>query len=213
MNCRDVRLGIDDIEAGAPSDVMKRAQQEHLDDCPACRAYYRDVRRLQVVLRSEELPPLPELVWGRDQSPVEEPVYWGRWVAAAALLCLAFGVGFFVASERRPALQDQVAILRVPQTIALAIEASADQHDVTLRLILPAGTEVEGYPGITELAWQTDLVAGVNRLRIPLVLSQRVEGALVARVEYQGKVQELKIGLGQVAGVPLTRTGGRPQGG
>jgi hypothetical protein len=59
---------------------------------------------------------------------------------------------------------------------------------------LPAGIEIEGFPGQRQLRWETDLKAGRNTLTLPLTARSVVtDGVLKTRVDYGGGQKELAI--------------------
>ncbi len=197
MDCLAVQKDLDDLDAGRLNAARADSVRAHLAACPACRAFVADTACLRMRLASEPLPPVPESLRRRLHEPaVIEPAPLLRPLLIAAGLIAVLGVSLMLGPWRKQSapLADGVAA-RTEQTVTLALDAVGDMPGVTLRLVLPPGAEVAGHPGLTELEWQEDLIAGVNRLRIPLLLNAGTEGVLVARIESQGRSRELRVPL------------------
>lgn len=207
MNCKEFQQNIDYLDAEQPDSASAEAWQAHLRDCPVCRAFYNDVCQLKDTLKNAELPPLPQKVRQMIYVQNDQPIYLLRWAAAAALLLITFSLGFMGALKMRHDVPVSVEAPRTLQTVVMAIESVSDRHDVTLRLLLPSGVEVEGHPGVATLEWRDDLSAGVNRLRIPLIVSGEAHGTLIAQVEYDERIEELKFRLGDLTEAPQTNRG------
>ena len=207
MNCKEIQQNIDDLEAEQPEPGYAEALQKHLDGCQACQAFYNDTRRIKKTLRNAELPPLPQSIRQMRYVQNNQPAHTLRWLAAAALLLITFSLGFFVALNTQQDTPAPPATSRITQTVVMAVESVNDRQGVTLRLLLPPGVEVDGHPGAATLEWRDDLSAGINRLRIPLILSGDEDGMLIAQVEYQGKIQEIRVRLGKPTEAPQTKTG------
>jgi hypothetical protein len=78
--------------------------------------------------------------------------------------------------------------------VRVAINTRREISDAILTLELPSGVEIAGYPNQRQLRWQTGLKNGRNHLTLPLRAYQAVaDGVLKARVDYDGRQQELTV--------------------
>ena len=68
--------------------------------------------------------------------------------------------------------------------IKLAFSSEKALDDARLHLSLPVGVELMGYDGRSDISWNTDLEAGTNVLRLPLVGRTASSDLLVARLEH-----------------------------
>lgn len=198
MNCNNVQKSFDDYTGGRLQCDCVREIDTHLENCPACSSFYKDIGQLRNILRHAELPVLPERIKLRIHPFGGQTAHIVRWTAAAAMLLLTFGLGFIVAVNIRQDQSVQLESPRITRTIVLAVESPNDRQGVTLRLLLPPGVDVEGHPGKTVIEWQDDLAMGVNRLHVPLILSAETQGVLTTQIEHQGKIQELKVRIGHL---------------
>ncbi len=192
MDCLSVQQDLDALREGRSSDGQADRLRAHLAGCDACRAFAADVALLRERLMAEPVPAVPASLRRRLREPAA-PASVSLWsrrrvLPCAAALALALGLAFVLSRWRAPSDAPFVE-----HTVTLAVESAGDLPGVTLRLILPPGAEVAGHPGRAEIEWQDDLVAGVNRLRIPLRLREGTDGVLVARIERQNKVRELNV--------------------
>ena len=201
MNCLMTREALDDLRSDRLPPDAAGAVQAHLGACPACRAFDVDRAHLRSLLVSERLPPVPASLWHAVRAPAPATAFLPRWAwQVAAILLVAVGLGWLAAAPLRSRLPEAQPATPSLQTVVLAVESATELSEVTLRLMLPPGVHVEGYPGQSELAWQEQLAAGVNRLQIPLRMEPGVPGTLVARVEHEGRHREFHIPLGVGAG-------------
>jgi hypothetical protein len=120
-----------------------------------------------------------------------QPLAW----AMAASLAAAVGLGVWLDSGPAPVRSAGSAAAPVAQAHVVALQAGKsgpvrlsfrsprDLTGVTIRLQLPHGVELEGYPGRQSLEWQTDLQAGANVLELPLVMRDGEGGILTATLD------------------------------
>jgi hypothetical protein len=80
------------------------------------------------------------------------------------------------------------------QPVRLVFNSPAALKQVTLRVALPEGVEIAGFPGERELSWQTDLKEGSNVLELP-VLAHGAGGILVAAVSDGADRREFAVEL------------------
>ena len=74
--------------------------------------------------------------------------------------------------------------LEEPRTVNLVFSAAEAMDSATLTVSLPAGVELAGFPGQSEISWQTSLNEGRNLLPLKLIALTPVGGELLARLEH-----------------------------
>jgi hypothetical protein len=77
--------------------------------------------------------------------------------------------------------------------IKLAFSSEKALADARLSLTLPVGVELMGYDGRSDFSWTTDLEAGTNVLRLPLVGRMAANDLLVARLEHSSGTKTFRL--------------------
>jgi hypothetical protein len=95
--------------------------------------------------------------------------------------------------------------LHEPRDVTLAFHSVKVLNGATISIELPENVAIVGYPGRRSLEWQTNLEAGKNILRLPVVATGTIGGEmknsqLVAHVKHGNKVKTYRINLN--AGTP-----------
>jgi hypothetical protein len=68
--------------------------------------------------------------------------------------------------------------------VKLAFSSERALEDARLSITLPVGVELAGYDGRSEISWYTDLEAGTNVLRLPLVGRMAADDLLIASLSH-----------------------------
>lgn len=206
MNCQHIQTHIDDYMDG--SLVAEEAEQfdAHVAHCVDCQAIVAKAEALQVGLRSIEVPAMsPGFAERAITQAAGEPTkrshqnafvagFGSALVAGFAILLVV--VGLLPGGGPMDEGLTEIAIsIEAPQTVNLAIDVAQAMDNATLSIVLPANVEVVGYPGLTELTWQTDLEAGRNVLPLPLKGIALAEGELLASVEQDGKKKLIRFSI------------------
>jgi len=205
MNCREFRQYLDEFLAGALSASAVDAANEHLHGCPDCQRQLAKLQSLRAALRSQEIPAarpgfFDEALRQARQSAPASVSRWPRLVGAALAASLVLWFGYSWVPVKSPGSGvDRVAAVTIKlhetRVVQLAFNAEEAIAGATLRIQLPEGVELQGFPGKREIEWRTDLARGVNMLSLPLTAVAASEGALRARVEQGERSTELMIGL------------------
>jgi hypothetical protein len=111
--CARYREAVQELVDGTLGPIREAELQQHLDECPACRALADDLRRIRDVAGSLEAPQPRDHVWlqiagrlrqeGRVHdrpSPPRTSHTQYAWLAIAATLVLAVGAAIFVVFSR-----------------------------------------------------------------------------------------------------------------
>lgn len=83
--------------------------------------------------------------------------------------------------------------LEEPRTVNLVFSATEAMADATLTVALPAGVELAGFPGRSEITWETSLNEGRNLLPLKLVALTPVGGELLATLEHDNRNREFRL--------------------
>ncbi len=85
--------------------------------------------------------------------------------------------------------------LEEPRTVNLVFTSATALDAATLTVTLPEGVELAGFPGQSQVSWETSLTAGRNLLPLKLIALTPVGGELLARLEHEnrGRLFRLKL--------------------
>lgn len=82
-----------------------------------------------------------------------------------------------------------------PRVVNLVFTSAVPLDDVTLLVILPAGIELSGYPGQSQMEWRTELAEGKNVLPLELVAHTAGGGQLAARLAHGEQAKLFRVHL------------------
>jgi len=137
---------------------------------------------------------------------------WSRFagaaVAAGFAAWIAFGGALLPFKSSDQSIPGVTLALHETQTIRLSFNAERELTGATLRIRLPDGVEVRGFPGQRDIEWRTDLARGVNMLALPLHAVAKVDGAMTARLEHGDRTTEfaVRIVVGSAGPNPAARS-------
>lgn len=83
--------------------------------------------------------------------------------------------------------------LEEPRTVNLVFSATAAMTHATLTVSLPAGVELAGFPGQSEITWETSLNEGRNLLPLKLVALTPAGGELLATLEHDDRNRKFRL--------------------
>ena len=126
-----------------------------------------------------------------------------RWVmtgfgsAIAAGLVLWFVGGTFLATPNLPQPDSSIPgiamTLEEPRTVNLVFASASALDAATLTVSLPDGIELAGFPGQSEITWQTSLVEGKNFLPLELIALSTAGGEVLARLEHDDRDRTFRL--------------------
>ena len=126
-----------------------------------------------------------------------------RWVmtgfasAIAAGLVLWFIGGTFLMTPNLPQPDNSIPgiamTLEEPRTVNLVFASATALDSATLTVSLPDGIELAGFPGQTEITWQTSLVEGKNFLPLELIALSTAGGEVLARLEHDDRDRTFRL--------------------
>jgi hypothetical protein len=83
--------------------------------------------------------------------------------------------------------------LEEPRTVNLVFASAAALDAATLTVSLPDGIELAGFPGQTQITWQTSLVEGKNFLPLELIALSPAGGEVLARLEHDDRDRTFRL--------------------
>lgn len=119
---------------------------------------------------------------------------------AAAVAAVWVAVGLLAAPPPAPSADGEIPgvtiALEQPHTVNLVFASTTGLDAATVTISLPPGIELEGFPGRREVAWETSLDAGRNRLPLTLVALSPAGGELQAQLEHEGRHRTFRLLVG-----------------
>lgn len=206
MNCKAVTNHMPGLIAGKLSAELLADCERHLRQCPDCQDALRGAEAL-ALLRNRPAQRAPEGMLSRIASELDAvPAAQRRrgfWLGtgfggavAATLLALALGLGLLgPAVEESNGIAEFVVALGEPRDMNIAIETDRALAGANISIMLAGGIELDGYGNRRELNWVTDLEAGVNRLRLPVLAIDPAGGQMVVRLEHPDSEQVFVVNL------------------
>lgn len=157
------------------------------------------------VLRDRQISGTPDGFFEKTMQKVTRPTNAGRnpgrfWLGtgfgaglAASIFALAFAFGL-LGPKVELAASFQIA-LSEPRLMDIAIETDRELQGATITIILTGSVDLDGYRGQRELSWTEDLVAGINRLSLPLIATGTTGGQVLVRLVHPQSEQVFIINL------------------
>jgi len=174
MNCQEARDQIRICKAqGAELDARSNT---HLECCDLCTQWYADLE-LDSVLRTFEIPEpgdgfvdrVIETASRRDERQSRTPAF----AMAAAVAVISIAIGLFVGRGQHSDVSFEVAMAPYEERLVeVVINTAAERKQTTLTIELAHNLEFSGSPDKRTVQWQTDLAAGKNLLKLPLLLNR-----------------------------------------
>jgi hypothetical protein len=89
------------------------------------------------------------------------------------------------AAVHAPRVTPEISMaLNETRDVNISVEAPTALPDAEIRVVLTGAIELAGFEGQKELRWRTDLAAGPNQLRLPIVALGGVGGQLLVEVQH-----------------------------
>lgn len=198
MNCDSVRSVLDAYTADALAGPARAEMESHLAACAACRTELMQTRALVELLRSIEVPDLPDglaerLVRTAAAASVRRPRRYIAAFAVAATLVVGVATSMLVRSLS-PSTQEygDEVLLTVGEMRLVALDVASPRalDQVRFVVLLPDGVELAGHEGRDRVSWSGALKPGVNRLNLRLTARRGSAGPLVAEIRH-GKQEKL----------------------
>ena len=202
MTCSDLNNQLDDYVDGTLDDATSSMFDSHIAGCGECRERVAKEQRLRDALAqyAEHSVPKPDpeffdraLVRAVHNGSRKQRSRWmltGFGGAIAAGLVVWLIGGMLLRSPSLPSLPDPTIpevtmALEEPRTINLVFSSADELTDATLTVSLPAGLELAGFQGQSEVTWMTSLSKGKNLLPLKLIATTPHGGELLATLRHE----------------------------
>jgi ferric-dicitrate binding protein FerR (iron transport regulator) len=207
MNCEIAQALITGIVRRTASDAERTSCMIHIEQCPDCEAALRGAEVLHQLAARQAAAPRAELfdqvvqraTKRRAVSPGRHRFLLGS-IFGAALAASIFAAALFVdwGDNSRVGDRDPVEFALAvgePRQVDLAFETDSDLDGATITIELIGDVEISGFGARRELTWPENLVAGVNRLSLPVVASSASGGRMIVRLSHPRTEQMLVVDL------------------
>lgn len=207
MNCDQYHENLDQFLDDELETALLSEFQAHVKDCNDCTEVLRRKKDLRQALKSMPLPAPEE---GFLDSVVEQALvrthrnekrFWSSAGIGGAIAAGVIGWMVLTLPADLPQGTDQLPLdtvtisLNVEKTIKLTFNSTRELQAATLSLQLPAGVEVVGYEGRASVRWTTTVKPGTNILELPIIVRFGNGGAILARVEHEGRQQSFEFAV------------------
>ena len=126
-----------------------------------------------------------------------------RWLATGFGSAVAAGLALwvigamFLTGPNMPYVDDSIPgitmALEEPRTVNFMFSSAEALDSAMLTVTLPVGIELQGFPGQSEITWETSLDEGKNFLPLTLVALAPAHGELLARLEHNDRSRTFRL--------------------
>lgn len=207
MNCNITVEHISDIVAGTLEPRLLASCEKHLNECSDCRDALRAAESL-ATLSDRNVGATPAGLFDRivEETVIDASrprVRGGFWLGtgfggavAASLLMLALALGWIgPVPDEDPGIAQFAVAVSEPRNMEIAIETDRALAGANISILLSGNVAIDGYGDRRELAWTTDLKAGVNRLSLPVRAIDATGGQVVVRLDHPDSEQVFVVQL------------------
>lgn len=203
-NCQNTQIQLDDYLDATLGSQERDAFERHIGQCASCAEQVAEAESLQANLSRLSVPPMrPGFAQQAIAAASTEKKsnhrngfvagFSSALVASLALFVVFFGFESDVSSPVSADIPEIAISLGQPQTINLVFDVAYAMNDATLTIDLPRDVEIIGFPGQTQLAWQTSLKQGRNILPLPLTGRTLLGGELTASIESGSRKKSIRV--------------------
>ena len=130
------------------------------------------------------------------------------WLKYGFAAVFVVSLSFVLINSQPPKQPESINYAHVLSNIELQVgEVKNTQVQLTLhqainrasmRVKLPTHIEIDGYQGVRQLNWQTNLKSGKNLMVLPIQLLEPIDGLIDIEVEHQGITKSFTINVNAV---------------
>jgi hypothetical protein len=206
MTCQQLKDEFEDYIDGICRDAA--SLDRHVAGCSDCRQRVLRERQLRAALADYASASVPRPEAGffdkamatavRSHVRKQHRRSWlkGFGSALAAGLVLWLAAGDWTDRSEMPVttgIPQVTMALEDPHTVNLVFSSATDLENATLTVSLPAGVEIQGFRGKTEISWTTSLREGRNVLPLKLIAVSAQGGELMATLQHNGDDKTFKL--------------------
>lgn len=206
MHCDQFRQNLNPFLDGELDAALSHEMESHPAGCDPCAAEYSRKRALRQTLKSIPVPPPEE---GFFDAVVEETLInthrietrfratagIGAALAAGIVAWLAMALPSDMPTQPAAELETVTITMNVEKTFRLTFDSGRELQAAAISVELPKGVEIVGYEGRDSVRWRTNVKAGTNILELPIIVRSGQGGAVLARVEHEGKEKTFEFAV------------------
>ena len=199
MTCNDLNNALDDYLDGRVDAAGTARLDQHVETCSECRHRVAEENHLRSALLAYADSSVPQPAEGFFDRALIRATHNGsrkqrnRWMmtgfggAIAAGFAVWLVAGMLLQSPTLPqtSIPEITMALEEPRTVNLVFASADELVDATLTVILPAGLELAGFQGQSEVTWMTSLSKGKNVLPLKLIATMPLGGELMATLRHE----------------------------
>ena len=206
MHCDQFQQNLDPFLDGELDEALSRDVETHLETCDACAAVRSLKEALRQTLRAMPVPPPED---GFLDAVVEETVInthrnetrfratagIGAAIAASLVAWLVLVLPADLPTPPESTLESVTITMNVEKTFRVTFESKRELQAAAISVELPPGVEIVGYEGRDSVRWRTTVTAGTNILELPIIVRSGNGGAVLARLEHEGKQKTFEFAV------------------
>ena len=119
----------------------------------------------------------------------------GGALAAGIVAWLVFALPTDLPTPSVDTMETVSITMNVEKTFRLTFDSKHELQAAAISVQLPDGVEITGYEGRDNVRWTTTVKAGTNILELPIVVRSGNGGAILARLEHEGKQKTFEFAV------------------
>ncbi|MDH3362392.1 MAG: zf-HC2 domain-containing protein [Gammaproteobacteria bacterium] len=191
---------------GELEEALSREVESHHAECDACAAVRSRKVALRQTLKSIPVPP-PEdgfldaaveetlINTHRNETRFRATAGIGSAIAAGIVAWLVFVLPADLPTQPEATIETVSITMNVEKTFRLTFDSKRELQAVAILVQLPDGVEIVGYEGRDSVRWKTTVKSGTNILELPIVVRSGNGGAILARLEHEGKQKTFEFAV------------------
>lgn len=206
MHCDQFRQNLDPYLDGELDEALSGEIESHHAECDACAAVRSRKEALRRTLQAIPVPP-PEhgfldavveetlINTHRNETRFRATASIGAAIAASVVAWLVLVLPAELPTQPDATLETVTITMNVEKTFRLTFDSKRELQAAAISVDLPAGVEIVGYEGRESVRWRTTVIAGTNILELPIIVRSGNGGAVLARLEHEGKQKTFEFAV------------------
>lgn len=206
MHCDQFRQNLDPFLDGELDEALSHEIESHPVECDACASILSRKEALRRTLQAMPVPP-PEdgfldavveetlINTHRNETRFRATAGIGAAIAAGVVAWLVLVLPAELPTAPQATLETVAITMNVEKTFRLTFDSKRELQAAAISVELPNGVEIVGYEGRDSVRWRTTVKAGTNILELPIIVRSGDGGAVLARLEHEGKQKTFEFAV------------------
>lgn len=206
MHCDQFRQNLDPFLDGELDVASSRDIESHQAKCDACATVRSRKEALRRTLKAMPVPP-PEdgfldaiveealINTHRNETRFRATAGIGAAIAAGIVGWLVLVLPTDLPTPLEGTLETVAITMNVEKTFRLTFDSKRELQAAAISVELPDGVEIVGYEGRDTVRWRTTVKEGTNILELPIIVRSGNGGAVLARLEHEGKQKTFEFAV------------------